>query len=84
MSVRVFVAGTMGWYNLILAGYWMWRVLAEVTIVVGAGGYELPLLPLLGLHTPQQMNCVWCAHNTPVRSLGTLAKRENCHQQCVS
>ena len=33
----------MGWYNLILAGYWMWRVLAEVTVVEGGeGGNELP------------------------------------------
>ena len=35
-SVRVLMVGTMGWYNLILDGYWMRRVLAEVTVVEGA------------------------------------------------
>ena len=49
VSVRVLVVGTMGWYNLILAGYWMWRVLVEVTIVEGAGGYELPYCAVAAL-----------------------------------
>ena len=39
VSVRVLVAGTRGWYNLILAGYWMWKVLTELT-VVGVGERE--------------------------------------------